>query len=259
MRRSVHAAMALVLVLCGGCLEMVDFTPACQQTMCDGKCIDVSSDWHNCGACGHYCAGDQSCVNGACTCAGATTTACSYGCADLMNDTDNCGACGTSCGAGTCQQGKCSCPGMMCSGQCVDLSADVHNCGKCGNACGTDYACSSGSCETCTGSATPCEQRTQAACNQDQGCKWTTACYGGATTCSQFNYDCALCNSVAGCSCGTNDVCNGTTSCSKIGPTQCNSYYGCSFGDVCHGTPPPCSGLSQAECEATPGCRISAP
>ncbi len=52
------------------CNGMVDegCTPGCAAgtVRCNGACVDVHTDGHNCGACGVVCAADQACANGVC-------------------------------------------------------------------------------------------------------------------------------------------------------------------------------------------------
>jgi hypothetical protein len=66
----------------GDCL---DAGKGCYPT-CDGGCVDTTSDWSNCGSCGHQCGTWQSCFHGVCVpCGGTggsccpTGTACNFG------------------------------------------------------------------------------------------------------------------------------------------------------------------------------------
>ena len=87
-------------------------------TNCSGNCVDLSSDYLNCGGCGSACpsAGPDvatiECIGGTCV-----QTACDPGyancyggleCSDLSQDPDNCGACGTACQSGNCSSGSCT-------------------------------------------------------------------------------------------------------------------------------------------------------
>jgi sugar lactone lactonase YvrE len=38
----------------------------CNQTLCEGQCVNLDSDENNCGACGEVCPGDTICVGGLC-------------------------------------------------------------------------------------------------------------------------------------------------------------------------------------------------
>ena len=56
---SVLALAGCATPLVGGeCRD--DFTP------CDGVCVDLQTDRHNCGACGNACAPAEACVVGIC-------------------------------------------------------------------------------------------------------------------------------------------------------------------------------------------------
>jgi len=94
--------------------------PRCDSglTNCSGNCVDLSSDYLNCGGCGSACpsAGPYvatiECIGGTCV-----QTACDPGyancyggleCNDLSQDPDNCGACGTVCESGVCSWGACT-------------------------------------------------------------------------------------------------------------------------------------------------------
>ena len=69
------------------------------QSLCDGQCVDFSTDANNCGACGNVCGGSTPyCSQGACTdCVGAGGTLCNGACIDTNWDGLNCGACGNQC------------------------------------------------------------------------------------------------------------------------------------------------------------------
>ncbi len=149
--------------------------------LCDGECVDVSSDALNCGGCGLACAAGEACVAGACAGpsddagippgdagpadAGAPDagppppTGCGIGelecdgvCRDVLSDPTRCGACDAACAVGElCVDGACapSCPAtrVMCGADCVDLSSNVRHCGTCDTLC-AEGVCVSGVCET---------------------------------------------------------------------------------------------------------------
>jgi hypothetical protein len=94
--------------LCGSCGAYV--CCATGGVCCNGTCTSLSSDPHNCGACGFVCA--------------ASTPVCGQG---------TCSACpdGTS----------------YCGGACIDTNWDSLNCGGCGHDCGPLYHCAFGVCE----------------------------------------------------------------------------------------------------------------
>jgi hypothetical protein len=78
-------------------------------TLCDGRCVDLSSDHEACGRCGNACDADALCSQGACT-------------------------------------PRCQAPLVACGAHCADLSHDPHHCGSCANDCGGSHVCGSGAC-----------------------------------------------------------------------------------------------------------------
>ncbi|BBN11993.1 hypothetical protein MPTK1_5g16620 [Marchantia polymorpha subsp. ruderalis] len=68
---------------------------------CDEVCVDKSTDFNNCGSCGHDCHFGKTCCDGDCV--------------DLQKDEDNCGRCGLKCPRristhnlhGRCENGLC--------------------------------------------------------------------------------------------------------------------------------------------------------
>ncbi|HIA03263.1 MAG TPA: hypothetical protein EYN66_15380, partial [Myxococcales bacterium] len=119
---------------------------------CSGKCVDITNNTANCGACGSACASGQSCVSGSCTlvCPSGLSN-CSGKCVDTTNNTANCGACGSACAVGqSCVSGSCTlvCPSGLsnCSGNCVDTSNNPAHCGACGTVCNAGKVCASGAC-----------------------------------------------------------------------------------------------------------------
>ncbi|MGA2451521.1 MAG: hypothetical protein ABTD50_22930 [Polyangiaceae bacterium] len=129
----------------------------CDEVVCSGKCVNLSTDSSNCGQCGTVCSGTGStCSNGSCGCSSASDTLCSGQCVNLSTDPNNCGQCGTVCsGTGsTCSNGSCGCSttgDTLCSGQCVNLSTDSNNCGQCGIVCTSGASwCTNATCGTPT-------------------------------------------------------------------------------------------------------------
>jgi len=83
-------------------------------TVCASRCVDLSGDTANCGACGNACPAGFSCTQGGCTCPAGDTN-CSGHCVNLSSDSGDCGACGRACPAGTiCSRGTCSTPSGPC-------------------------------------------------------------------------------------------------------------------------------------------------
>lgn len=61
-------ALAAVAVLPLACTETGVVGGKCREglTTCGGRCVDLSTDADNCGACGHACAAGVQCISGAC-------------------------------------------------------------------------------------------------------------------------------------------------------------------------------------------------
>jgi hypothetical protein len=78
-------------------------------TLCDGRCVDLSSDHEACGRCGNACDIDAVCSQGACT-------------------------------------PSCPAPLVACGAQCANLDYDPHHCGRCANDCGGSHVCGGGAC-----------------------------------------------------------------------------------------------------------------
>ena len=108
---------------------------------CGERCLDLTSDAQNCGACGQSC-GTGTCSSGACSCPNGSSDHCPADpwpwCRDLTTDRAHCGDCATSCGLAneTCSGGTCGCRG----------SSPV----SCGSLCCAGTACCGGgtSCQT---------------------------------------------------------------------------------------------------------------
>jgi len=143
---------------CGGCGVTCGATdPVCQgsggsyscvtvcsgntPTLCNGSCVDTSTDPSNCGGCSKSCMGT---ANGQPTCANATCgiscntgyTDCSGACLDTTSNDNDCGQCGKACTGGEhCVSSTCQCTGgtHLCSGTCVadDVNACGPNCVMC--------------------------------------------------------------------------------------------------------------------------------
>lgn len=165
---AVFAAAAALAPSCAttdpGCAECA--TASC----CDGRCVDLDRDVHNCGFCGNQC-GEGRCSSGVCLCGEMTCapgeTCCADACTRLSVDIENCGACGNACDPGVgCRGGECggpACPGgcaegyECCGSACVRLETDSLNCGRCGRSCGPGGRCVAGECVT-TSCSPPCDE-----------------------------------------------------------------------------------------------------
>ena len=129
---------------------------------CNGHCVDLQTDFDNCGWCGDTCAklgtplknADGKdvpiayCQNGQCQCRKVLNlTLCGGKCVDLSKDGLNCGKCGNSCPPQSnqiCQGGSCGCAppfATMCGNICTNITWDANNCGKCGNVCPAGKRC----------------------------------------------------------------------------------------------------------------------
>ena len=231
----------LVAVFAANCGQDTDSTPprpltcTAPEALCDGACVDISTDDTNCGACGAACSADERCSASACVldCI-AGQTACGSDCVDTAKDIANCGACGQACGAGeVCSNGSCalSCQTSLsdCNGTCVDTTKDLANCGACGQACAAGEVCSNGSCAL--------------SCQVD-----LTDCGGICVDLTSSLSNCGMCSVV----CSAGEVCsNGTCALScQAGLTDCNGLCvdlnsslahcgacgsACAFDEVCDG------------------------
>ncbi len=163
----VRNSVVAIVVLFGACRTYdVTYTDdagsSCDAgplTVCNGACVDVSSDRFNCGSCGNACAQNQLCSESFCTtCPGKSEVACGTSgaafCADLSSDTTNCGSCGNACSHGSlCSNSTCVCPLTTCGTDCIDTQNDVQHCGDCNTPCSTTGAnetpiCSKGQCSS---------------------------------------------------------------------------------------------------------------
>jgi hypothetical protein len=182
-------ALCIVALLLPGCLDWSHFTDggppdlgadlgaemgaidhdlatcASPRMVCNGICVDVTSDPMNCGGCNAPCTaknGTNPCIAGQCSpqC-DATHVACgapSDGC-DTDDTTDtNCGACRNGClSPAVCapKGGSYTCLGcadrgfVQCAGACFDPTSDAMNCGGCGQTC-PGGMCVGGYCKSCS-------------------------------------------------------------------------------------------------------------
>lgn len=209
---------------------------------CEGAgCADLTTDIHNCGACGNdceaevgvgprgnicadrgagpacYCGDSATPCTGSTWCTEVTHPGASCGCRDLLNDRNNCGACGRVCAPSEiCFEGECLCEGAdrgcssnetCCPGSgCFELERDEQNCGGCGIRCAWGESCVDGGC-VC-GSSGTCDASTQDCCDG---------------TCTNVLSDDANCGAVGtGAGCGS--TCRDTTSCVS-GSCECDNGW----------------------------------
>ncbi|WP_146651731.1 hypothetical protein [Labilithrix luteola] len=99
----------------------------CEGDVCFGSCVDLTTDYANCGACGAYC----SYLNG-------TPRTCNFGSCEMR-----------------CREGQADCNNSQSDGCEVNTNSDPHNCGGCGQVCDAvaGQACVAGRCVV-----EPCDQ-----------------------------------------------------------------------------------------------------
>jgi hypothetical protein len=155
--------------------------PGSQKT-CSNKCVDLTKDANNCGACANKCTAGQYCAASKCSnnCT-PPLQICGQFCVDLDTDHENCGSCGKGCLPDQeCKNKGCikKCPlGLtVCDMDCVDMTSDPLHCGDCNTACGMN--------QICTGSL--CCAVGQVACN------------GVCTSTSYDNNNCGACGFACG-------------------------------------------------------------
>jgi hypothetical protein len=77
--------------------------------LCGDECVDLTSDYENCGSCAHICTSSV-CLSGTCLdCSGMTV--CGQQCVNTASDPDNCGGCGVPCSNGLCSNSQCEARG----------------------------------------------------------------------------------------------------------------------------------------------------
>ena len=181
--RSIAFCLGVLLCLLGCQSPIVGL--ACRDgfSLCGTSCVDLRSDFRNCGQCDNSC-GRYVCDQGSCSSqhirdagsdgggpldAGppevdgggfspdAGLPGCSVGyqdcdgiCVDPSNDPRHCGGCGTACPDGVlCSSGNCvlhcEVQEHQCGAWCVDLLRHPNNCGGCSQRC-TSGICDSGKC-----------------------------------------------------------------------------------------------------------------
>lgn len=196
-----------------------DGAPTCasDQTLCDGRCVNVDNNALHCGGCGRACPSGQFCANRGCTAScGAPLRACGSSCVDQATDRFHCGQCDRECAEGLlCSNGSCRCPAnqLECPGVgCVDELSDPNNCGLCGRQCAGEQVCINGSCDCenggiLCGSTCVDEQNSVAHCGEcDNDCEADEFCNAGECTCRGGERE-------ADCSDGVDDDCDDLVDC----------------------------------------------
>jgi len=107
-------------------------------TVCDGGCVNLTTDNHNCGGCGIDCGEDGVCEANTCV------PACIPGCDDVME---------------LCVAGQCECRFGFdrCGDECANYETDWSDCGGCDNPCAKGLFCNGGECLPDCGDLDACE------------------------------------------------------------------------------------------------------
>jgi hypothetical protein len=172
--------------------------PPCSegQTCCDGSCVDLSEQMHNCGACGHNCLA-------------------------LVQNASGLGCTGGVCSYGSCYNGFFDCDQVADNGCETPLSNE--NCAACGNNCSvhsTERACVidnyDGSHHCGCNSAADCG-------SQEQCCNQRCIPLNSDTACGDCNISCVGDSSGPHCLDPANNVC-GCRDRSDCGGKCCNSH-----------------------------------
>jgi hypothetical protein len=237
-----------------GTLELVgrkaeDMSCPSGTTKCGDACVDVATDYDNCGRCGNSCFGTvrgAQCIAGQCACNGSETKCQSIfergsACTDLKFDEMNCGACGKQCASGqTCEDGACkqlSCSAglTLCGSTCVDTSGSGQHCGKCDAPCAMGQSCNAGTCEAlhCPDSLEMC----------GTACVVKGTCMGAADCTRTYRCDdsstvsvCKLCDGTLDCKNGKDEASSSTGGACTMCPngklaTACNGVKECAGGE----------------------------
>lgn len=156
-------AFAVTFVAAPGCSAIVGAECAEGLSFC-GRCVNLSSDSVNCGACGNTCGVGVACVGGVCGGAfdaGPDAARLDGGDAGVGLDgavdldagdatVDRDGAISLDGGDGGVADGAvppgCGLGRLDCAGVCVDALTDPANCGDCGVMCGAGEVCAGGAC-----------------------------------------------------------------------------------------------------------------
>jgi hypothetical protein len=77
---------------------------------CNEECVDLTSDYENCGGCNNICTSSV-CLGGTCLVCSSEETVCGQQCVNTASDPDNCGGCGVPCSNGLCSNSQCEASG----------------------------------------------------------------------------------------------------------------------------------------------------
>ncbi len=77
---------------------------------CNEECVDLTSDYENCGGCANICTSGV-CLGGTCLVCSSEETVCGQQCINIASDPDNCGGCGVPCSNGLCSNSQCEARG----------------------------------------------------------------------------------------------------------------------------------------------------
>ncbi|HKP56417.1 MAG TPA: hypothetical protein VJV78_06850, partial [Polyangiales bacterium] len=231
-------------------------------TKCGDRCVDLSTDYDNCGSCKKSCFGGltgASCIAGACACKGSETQCNSFDgaprCTDLNFDEANCGKCGQrcttgqSCEAGKCKQLACADGLTLCGSTCVDTSNNGRNCGACDAVCPMGQSCEAGTCKalTCPENLEFCGNMCVArgTCRGMIDCTKQWSCGGATQDAQTFVSVCKLCD-------GQMDCANGKD---EMGPSNgpCTTCPSGALARACDGVKDCPGGEDELKCDSVLG------
>jgi hypothetical protein len=193
---------------------------------CSGKCVDLTTDPDNCGACGFTVPFGETCIQGQFSSSlvqkNKTTP--------VLTGTAVAGRTGTTVAertGTTAAVGRASCPADrdFCSGTCRDLQTDAGNCGYCGNACSSGQTCENGRC-TFWGTSTPgITATTSITITPDLSCSYgEIPCGSSCVNVFSDKKNCGVC----GRACGALEICRDA----RCGPA-CTDSSTTLCGDNC--------------------------
>jgi hypothetical protein len=163
---------------CYDCETIKKYTRRNVECCNNVSCTDKSSDYSNCGTCGHSCSSEpvsgKICRGGQCVCPPNLPDVCDWQCMNLqVAGAKYCGTCGNVCNpedsccvldarlgyrycsrtlfdidrnnCGSCGH-QCSAGQSCCGGKCINTDRDTSNCGSCGNMCPPGEICCDGFC-----------------------------------------------------------------------------------------------------------------